>query len=113
MKTISPDRSYVDYRTGLFGVRVRRTSCRTIALSNSEWEEYGNSLPLPVTESVLDPSVSEEVGDLAINVVDYEVCDGAGVQEARHELRGVLLGKISVNDVLSSSVPVSDLATNE
>lgn len=112
MKTIGADRSYVDYTTALFGVRVRRTSCRTIALSDSEWAEYGDKLPLPVTESTLDPSVSEEVGDLAINVVDYEACDDGGIQEARHELRGVLLGKISVDDVLSRPVPMESLATD-
>ena len=112
MKTISADQSYVDYTAALFGVRVRRTSCRTIALSGSEWTEYGDKLALPVTESTLDPSVSEEVGDLAINVVDYEGCHGGGVQEARHELRGVLLGEISVDDALSRSVSMRNLATN-
>jgi hypothetical protein len=112
MKTISADRSYVDYTATLFGVRVRRTSCRTIALSDSEWAEYGDKLPLPVTESTLDPSLSEEVGDLAINVVDYEGCDAGGIEEARHELRGVLLGKIGVDDALSRSVSMRELATN-
>jgi hypothetical protein len=112
MKTISEDRSYVDYTTAFFGVRVRRTSCETIALSDSEWAEYGDKLPLPVTESALDPSVSDEVGDLAINVVDYELCDAGGIQEARHELRGVLLGKISVDDALSSPVSMGNLATD-
>jgi hypothetical protein len=112
MKTISADRSYADYTAPLFGVRVRRTSCRTIALSDSEWAEYGDTLPLPLTESALDPSVSAEVGDLAINVVDYEGSLGRGVHEARHELRGVLLGKISVDVALSGSVSVRDSATS-
>ena len=112
MKTISADRSYVDYTATLFGVRVRRTSCRTIALSGSEWAEYGDTLALPVTESTLDPSVSEDLGDLAINVVDYEVCEDMGLQEARHELRGVLLGRISLDDALSRSVSMRELATN-
>ena len=111
MKTISADRSYLDYTAALFGVRVRRTSCRTIALSDSEWAEYGDQLPLPVTESALDPSLSEDLGDLAINVVDYEGCDGGGVQDDRRELRGVLLGKIGVDDALSRSVSMRDLAT--
>jgi hypothetical protein len=112
MKTISADKSYVDYTAGLFGVRVRHTSCRTIALSGSEWAEYGNELALPVTESTLDPSVSEDLGDLAINVVDYEVGEDGGVQEARRELRGVLLGKICVDDALGRSVSIRDRARN-
>jgi hypothetical protein len=111
MKAVSADRSYVDYTTTFFGVRVRRTSCRTIALSDSEWAEYGDKVPFPVTESALDPSVSEEVGDLAINVVDYELCDAGGIEEARRELRGVLLGKIGVDEVLSRSASTRNLAT--
>jgi hypothetical protein len=112
MKIISEDRSYVDYTAALFGVRVRRASCRTIARSGSEWAEYGDELSLPVTESTLDPLVSEDLGDLVVNVVDYEACEDVGVQEARHELRCVLLGKISLDDALSRCVSLRNLAEN-
>jgi hypothetical protein len=112
MKTVSADNSYIDYTTELFGVRVRQTSCRTIALNGSEWAEYGNELTLPVTEPTLDPLVSEDLGDLVVNVVDYEACEDGDVQEARYQLRAVLLGRISVGDALSRSVPMRDLPTS-
>ncbi len=112
MKTVSAGNSYIDYTAKLFGVRVRQTYCRTIALNGSEWTEYGNELPLPVTEPTLDPLLSEDLGDLVVNVVDYEACEDGDVQEARYELRAVLLGRISVDDALSKSVPMRGLPTN-
>jgi hypothetical protein len=111
MKTISADRSYVDYTARNFGVRVRRTSCRTIEQNGSEWTEYGDERLLPLTESMLDPMMSEDLGDLTVNLVDCEASENVGVAGVKHELRGVLLGKISMNEALNTSVRDTDPAT--
>ena len=54
MKTVSTDSTYIDYKAGTVGVRVRRNACRPIILERGRWAEYGVPYDLPVQDRDLE-----------------------------------------------------------
>ena len=94
MKIASSDQSFIDYTILKFGVRVRRSSCHTIVRTDAGWEEYGQPVRLPAPPPMIDPSRSEDLGDLVGNVIEYERLAGKYGDEDSRELRELLLGII-------------------
>ena len=103
MKEIATDRLFIDYSILRYGVRVRQNSCRTIVLTQDGWEEYGDVIPLPLPPPVIDPSSTEDCGDLAVNVMEYETLADAYDHEDGRELRELLIGIIDLQIALGRS----------
>src|SRR5216684_8509543 len=55
VKTISADRTYIDYTHGNSGVRVWKDQCQAIGRvdEGSDWVGHENILPVPVPDSIL------------------------------------------------------------
>ena len=93
MKTVSEDGTYIDYTTRRFGVRVRESSCRAIAMDIAAWEEYGEEFQLPLTDSMIDTSRTECLSyDLSMNAADIGAAGSRAARDESEELREMLLG---------------------
>ncbi|HUI57073.1 MAG TPA: hypothetical protein VLY04_18990 [Bryobacteraceae bacterium] len=103
MKATSPDKAFIDYAIRKFGVRVRQSPCRTIMLTKAGWQEYGEEVRLPVSPPVIDPSRSEDQGDLLSNLMEYEALAGRYDHEDGRELRDLLVGVIDLQTALGRS----------
>jgi len=105
MRTTSPDKSFIDYTIFRFGVRVRRSACRTIVLTKTGWHEYGEEIRLPVPPPMIDPGRNADSGDLLSNVMEYESLAGRDGREDGRELRELLAGIIDLETALSRFPP--------
>lgn len=97
MKTISSDRTWIDYTSDRVGVRVRPNSCRPIILERGRWAEYAVSHPIPV-DAVLLRARSTVMSSLANNLASVEAASSGSPDTG--ELRQLITGKISFEDVL-------------
>lgn len=99
MKTMSQDRSYIDYTYGDFGVRVWKGHCQAIKRDDnvSDWVGLEHILPVPVPDSILGfPHAGiAPVNALAFQVATYDE------RERDPELRGVLKGWMTFEEAIS------------
>ena len=99
MKTVSPDKGYIDYTHGNCGIRVCPNLCQAIARdeATSKWTPRENAQTLPVAESILTMKIVQwrPITALAAALARYED------KELDSELRRVLKGELSFNDALS------------
>ena len=56
MKTVSNDKSYIDFTRGNYGVRVWKDRCQAICREDerSDWVGRESIVPLPVPDSIPD-----------------------------------------------------------
>ena len=102
LKTIAPDKTYIDYfqkmctvRKGLtnrFGIRVEKDNCASLVeISDGQPFTFGKEYPLPVAIETLPRPVRMVIED---HELTYPGSD----------LRDVLTGRISFQDALASPV---------
>ncbi len=101
MKTVSRDRTYVDYTIDQVGVRVRRSICRPISLHRGRWIEYGVPYSIPVDEGQL-LSTKTGISTLASNVRRVEESAADSVEGG--ELRRLIVGEMEFDDAVSGSL---------
>jgi hypothetical protein len=104
MKTVSADKTYVDYTDGKFGVRVRQHVCQPIGLDGDVWNEYDTSYSVPVEVHFLElPKRGlDSITSLASNVAGYEQYRPGELEEDKSQLRRVLYGEISFDQAVST-----------
>jgi hypothetical protein len=97
MKTVSQDKTYIDYTKGTFGIRVWRDRCQAIARTagSTAWVFRESAKPLPIGDSFKNfpnrdtmhpvPAIALEIGRV-----------GSG------ELEKLVSGEISFDDAISS-----------
>ena len=100
MKTVSADKTYIDYTGCNFGVRVWREKCQSIARdsSSSEWITREATQRIPVYEETLYLPLR---GRGPITALAREVARYEG-DERDPELRRVLRGWRSFDDAVST-----------
>jgi hypothetical protein len=100
MKTVSEDKSYIDYTYGNFGVRVWKDHCQAIRRDDdaSGWVGEENILPVPVLDSILGfpHAAVAPVNALAFQVAKYDD------RERDPELRGLLKGWMTFEEAIST-----------
>jgi hypothetical protein len=98
MKTVSEDKSHIDYTCGDFGVRVWKDHCLAIRWDDdiSDWVGRENILPVPVPDSILGfPHAGiAPVNALAFQVAKYDE------RERDPELRGLLKGWMTFEEAI-------------
>jgi hypothetical protein len=87
VKTVSQDKTYIDYTSERVGVRVRRNVCRPIIFQRGRWVEYGVSYSIPVEPRQLQAQRTG-ISSLASNL--SQVNDS--------ELRGLVAGETNFED---------------
>jgi hypothetical protein len=99
MKTVSSDKSYIDFTRGNCGVRVWKDRCQAICRANesSHWIGRESMIPLPVADSILGFPHS---GGPPTNAVAFEVAQYDDA-EGDPELRGVLKGWMTFEQATS------------
>jgi hypothetical protein len=99
VKTISVDRTYIDYTSGNVGVRVWRDRCQAIARDSESapWIAQENifSIPVPIRVFELPRSGVTSVRALAWNVALYEN------KEFDAGLRKLLRAWVTFDDAIS------------
>lgn len=93
---IEADRSYVDFTTPRFGIRVRRGYCRAVSLTEGKWEEYGETFALPLDRKTLNSTYQRSLYDVLMNFADYEMYASSG---ERIELRALLIGALPFESI--------------
>lgn len=89
-RIISAD--FIDYIHGIYGIRVRRKSCRSILLEGAAWVEYGAEYPLPVEGRYLEIPFDQTMSmtSLACAMLRLEEAGKAKTRELRRLLSGEL-----------------------
>jgi hypothetical protein len=100
VKTISVDRTYIDYTSRNFGVRVWRHRCQAIARDSKSapWVIQENAFSIPAPARVLELPHSggaAPVRALAVNTARYEN------KERDPELRNVLTALVTFDAAIS------------
>ena len=100
MKTVSEDKSYIDYTYGNVGVRVWKDHCQAISRDDaaSDWVGQENILPVPVPDSILG---FPHAGIAPVNLLAFQV---ATYEERKRdpELRGLLKGWMTFQEAIST-----------
>jgi len=100
VKTISADRTYIDYTHGNSGVRVWKDQCQAIGRvdEGSDWVGHENILPVPVPDSILGfpHSGVAPATALAFEVARYDD------KEHDPELRGLLKRWMAFEQAIST-----------
>ena len=100
LKTISADRTQIDYTHGNSGVRVWKDRCQAIGRidEGSDWVGHENILPVPVPDSILGfpHSGVAPATALAFEVARYDE------QECDPELRGLLKRWMAFEEAIST-----------
>ena len=100
MKSVSKDKSYIDFTHGDSGVRVWKDRCQAIRRQTdvSDWEGQENIVPVPVPDSILGfPHAGvAPCNELAFQVARYDDW------ERDPELRGLLKGWMTFEEAMSS-----------
>jgi len=99
MKTVSNDRSHVDYMAGRVGVRVWKDRCRTLTLQRGRWVEYGVSYSLPVDTKQLDTKTGASSLGLYVNQIEVPLSE-----VGTSELRQVITGEMSLEEALEAEL---------
>lgn len=99
MKTVSEDRSHIDYTYGNLGVRVWMDHCQAIRRDDdsSDWVGQENILPVPVPDSILG---FPHAGIAPINALAFQVAQ-YDERERDPELRGLLKGWMTFEEAIS------------
>lgn len=98
VRTVSSDNSFIDYKAGIVGVRVRQDVCRSIILERGRWTEYGVPYAIPVEERDLE-ATRTGISSLAANLARVE--ESAEGNARQRELRNVITGKVEFHAVSS------------
>jgi hypothetical protein len=97
-KTVSADRTYIDYTHGSFGVRVRENTCQRIEKVhlNSGWFERGPAYTVPVHDR-FEKAFSNDAQLSPLWVFDL---NGPEHYETGKELRKLMRGELAFKDVV-------------
>ena len=99
MRTITTDRTFIDFTTGKRGIRVWMDSCAVIDLEpDGNWTERGLPHEIPVDERLIAMplSISDCIHSLAAELTRYEE------QEPGGELRSLITGQLVFGDFVST-----------
>lgn len=99
MKTISVDRTYIDYTSGNFGVRVWRDQCQAISQGSESgsWTARENVFSIPVPGRVLE---FPRFGAASVRAISWSVAFYEH-KEFDPELRKLLRLWITFDDAVS------------
>ena len=96
-KTISPDRTYIDYTRGNRGVRIWREKCQAIARTDagSEWGGSGQACLLPIDGRFWNFPIGSSLQPVPVIALEIGSIDN-------EELKMLACGEISFEDAVST-----------